>query len=125
MKSKFPLIVAAVTLLVILGGIFLFSKPRDSTPIPTPDPTAYLYFWGDGCPHCANVQAFFDTWGKKDQANINKLEVWNNSVNARLMQEKAKDCGIAPSGMGVPFLVTPEGKCISGDEPIIDLFKSI
>lgn len=27
--------------------------------------------------------------------------------------------------MAVPFLVTPEGKCLVGDTPIIELFKSL
>ncbi|MEK7550938.1 MAG: hypothetical protein AAB535_04120 [Patescibacteria group bacterium] len=124
MKNKFGLVVAGITLLIILGGVFLFSGSQNQT-ANTPLPTYYEYFWGDGCPHCANVQAFFNTWEKKDQIDINKLEVWNNAANARLMQKRAKYCNISPSGMGVPFLFTPEGKCLTGDGPIINLFKSL
>jgi len=124
--KKFPFIAGVITLAIaiIVGGVFLFSKnsSQDSGFQP---PDSYEYYWGDGCPHCTNVQAFFDTWDKKDQIDILKLEVWSNPANARLMRERAKNCEINPSGMGVPFLVTPEGKCLTGDESIIDHFKSL
>ncbi len=123
MKSKFGLLVGLATLIIIVAGVFLVSKSGSVKNMPLP--SSYEYFWGNGCPHCANVQAFFDSWDKKDQVNINKLEVWNSPANAKLMQERAKYCGIAPSGMGVPFLFTPEGKCLSGDTPIIEFFKSL
>lgn len=122
--KKFPVIIGAITLLLIVGRAFLFSRPQSQTSN-TPLPTSYEYFWGDGCPHCANVQAFFDSWDKKDKVSIDKKEVWSNAANARLMQERVKYCGISPSGMGVPFLFTPDGKCLSGDTSIIDFFKSL
>lgn len=122
--KKIPLITGVITLIVIIGGVLLFSNQGQTPTSPFP-PSSYEYFWGDGCPHCANVQAFFDTWEKKDQVDINKLEVWNSPQNARLMKQRAKDCNISPKGMGVPFLVTPDGKCLSGDTDIIDLFKSL
>jgi len=124
-KKYFLFVVASAV--ILLGGVFFFTKNQgNAMPLSTPPPiTSYEYFWGDGCPHCANVEEFMKTWEKKDQTNIQKLEVWSNRENAQLMQERAKSCGIAPSGMGVPFLVTPEGKCLSGDTPIIELFKSL
>ena len=122
--KNLPLIVGVLTLLVIIGGVFAFSG-KDQAPASPFPPASYEYFWGDGCPHCANVQAFFDTWEKKDQISLTKLEVWNNRDNASLMAERAKSCNISPTGMGVPFLVTPEGKCLSGDTDIINLFKGL
>jgi hypothetical protein len=122
--KKVPLIAGILTLIIIVGGVFLFSK-QGSTPTSSFPPSTYEYFWGDGCPHCKNVEDFFNTWEKKDQISINKLEVWNNRQNAALMAERARVCNITPSEMGVPFLVTPEGKCLSGDTDIINLFKSL
>ena len=123
MKKYFLLIIASAT--ILLGGVFFFSRNSGSSTTTPPPITSYEYFWGDGCPHCANVEEFMKTWDKKNQTNIQKLEVWYNKENAKLMQERAKACGIEPSGMGVPLLVTPEGKCLTGDTSIIELFKSL
>jgi glutaredoxin len=85
----------------------------------------YEYYWGDGCPHCKIVAEFMETWDGKDKFKITKYEVWNNTKNAAQMNERAKACNVVRSEMGVPFLVTPEGKCLTGDQPIINLFKSL
>lgn len=78
-------------------------------------------FWGDGCPHCANVEKFLEE--NKDIAgkfNIKKFEVYKDKKGQRLFVEKAKKCGL--SGLGVPTLYK-EGKCIQGDVPIIEELK--
>lgn len=123
--QKFSFIAGLITLAVIVSGVFLFSRPQNATPSPAPDTNAYLYFWGDGCPHCKVVDDFLETWEGKDKINLQKFEVWYNKGNAALMAEKAKACDIQLSDMGVPFMVTPDGKCLSGDTPIIDFFKSL
>lgn len=115
-----------VTILILLGGSYFLSK-NSSSPQQTslPLPTSVEYFWGDGCPHCANVAKFFETWDGKDKIAIDKKEVWSNKENQTLMLARAKSCGIKPSDLGVPFLYTPDGKCISGDALIIEYFKSL
>ncbi len=125
MTNKFPLIIGFITLLLIVGGIFVFSKNSNSSPTPPVDADSYLYFWGEGCPHCKNVAAFLDSWDKKDKIKLDKREVWYNTANAKLMQEKSKVCNLKTSEMGVPLMITPDGKCLIGDEPIINLFKSL
>ncbi|KKR62897.1 hypothetical protein A2210_00370 [Candidatus Woesebacteria bacterium RIFOXYA1_FULL_40_18] len=124
MKNKFGLIAGGVTLLIIFGGVFLFSRPQSQTS-DTPLPTAYEYFWGDGCPHCAIVEEFLNSWEGKDKIAIDKKEVWNNRENASLLNQRVKSCSLNLNEVGVPFLFTPEGKCITGDTPIIDFFKSL
>lgn len=124
MKKFFLPFIGALTLLTIVGGVFLFSKktPKSS---PLPLPSSYEYFWGDGCPHCAVVEEFFSIWEGQDKIVIDKKEVWASAANAKILQERATFCGIRPSEVGVPFLFTPEGKCLSGNEPIIDFFKNL
>ncbi|MFZ3301606.1 MAG: hypothetical protein WA152_02765 [Microgenomates group bacterium] len=117
-KSGIILIVA--TILIMFGGAYIFSKP-----VEIPELSGYEYYWGDGCPHCKIVDEFFSTWSGKDKINIKKLEVWNNTKNAELMAERAKNCNIVRTEMGVPLLVTPEGKCFIGDQPIIEHYKSL
>lgn len=117
---KLSIIFIAICVLVFGAGIYLFSKPTE-----VPAITGYEYYWGDGCPHCKTVAEFFDGWSGKDKVQITKYEVWNNTKNATLMAERAKNCNIVRTEMGVPFLVTPEGTCLNGDQPIIDHFKSL
>lgn len=127
--KKFLLPGIILTVLLLLGGSFLFSKnssdPSSNQPSTPPFPSSHEYFWGDGCPHCENVAKFFETWNKKDAVAVDKKEVWSNKENNNLMLARAKYCGIKPSDLGVPFLFTPEGKCLSGDELIIEYFKSL
>lgn len=123
MKKFFVPGTIILAIFLLIGGIFYFSRKK--APEVLSLPTSYEYFWGDGCPHCAKVEEFFNTWEKKDQVAIDKKEVWNNRENATLLNQRANSCGLRPSDVGVPFLFTPEGKCITGDEPIINFFKNL
>ena len=118
--NKLGIIFIAVIVLLLGGGAYLFSRPTGAPPL-----SGYEYYWGDGCPHCKIVQEFFDGWSGKDKIKITKYEVWNNTKNAAQMNIRAKACNIQRAEMGVPLLVTPEGKCLAGDQPIIDHFKNL
>lgn len=124
--KKFPLLIGVVTLLVLVGGIYLFSKgdgdDPSATPIPLPE--GYEYYWGDGCSHCAAVQEFYDSWEDYDKANITKYEVWSNDVNDARKRKREIQCGY-DKRVGVPLLFTPEGECLIGDQPIIELFENL
>lgn len=121
--NKFGTIIGIATALLIVGGVLAFSNPKAPTPSPAPD--TYEYFWGDGCPHCENVAKFMETWDKIDNIKLAKMEVWKNTNNTNIMTERAVKCGISKDELGVPFLYTPDGKCLVGDESIISLFKSL
>jgi len=120
--KRFGVVIALVTLVIFAGGIYLFSRNNTQT---VPPLTGYEYYWGNGCPHCEVVDEFLVTWEGKDKVAVEKREVWYNKTNAQIMAVRAEDCGIAKSDLAVPFLVTPEGKCLLGDEPIINLFKEL
>lgn len=125
--NKTAIAVILATLLIIVGGVFLVSKNSDGDEKkePLPSPTSYEYYWGDGCPHCINVENFLSSWDKKDKVQITKYEVRNNTENAKRMEQRAITCGIKPQDMGVPLLFAPDGKCFDGDTPIIDYFKNL
>ena len=122
--NKTIIITILITITIFIGGVLLLSKEPKSEDILS-SPNGYEYYWGDGCPHCTNVEDFFSSWDKKDQVKITKYEVWNNTNNAKRMEQRAITCGIKPQGMGVPLLFTPDGKCFDGDESIIGYFKSL
>lgn len=122
--KKFTIIAVVLTLVIVVGGVFLASKgasPNKSYPLPT----ILTYYWGDGCPHCKIVADFMSSWNKKDTVKIDKKEVWNNAANANELRARYTYCNVPQSQMGVPLLFTPDGKCYSGDTPIIDYLKSL
>lgn len=80
------------------------------------DSKVKLYlFYGDGCPHCAEEEEFFDEY-LKDNNNVElvKYEVWYSSDNRELLQ-KVQD-KINNHQNGVPFLVI-------GDKSIVGYIK--
>lgn len=116
---KFLAATILLTLLIAVGAVLAFSKGA------TPLPASYEYYWGEGCPHCTVVEEFMESWGKAGQIGLIKKEVWKSTKNANLMARRASSCGIPKEESGVPMLVTPDGKCITGDQPIIDFLSNL
>jgi len=111
---------------LLVGGILFLSPRAENKPqVESETTTAYEYYWGNGCTHCQKVAEFFDTWDKKDKIVIDKKEVFGNQVNQLLLAKRAQSCGINQNQIGVPFLYTPDGKCLTGDQPIIEFFQSL
>ncbi len=122
-KSSLFFLTATFTI-IILGTFFLSKKGNQSNT--NVSPTSYEYFWSDTCPHCSNVAKFIETWEKKDTFKMEKIEINKSSENTQLFLERGTQiCKISRNKLGVPLLVTPEGKCFFGDQPIIEFLKSI
>jgi len=122
--KNFLFFIILVVILVIIGGLFLNEVkkegPSKSTPI-----TTHEYYWSETCPHCAKVNEFMENWEKKDQFDFQKYEVGTTSETSRLLLSRANTCGISQDQIGVPLIVTPQGQCIIGDEPIIGYLESL
>lgn len=53
-----------------------------------------LFFWGDGCPHCAEEKVFLEKLvGKYPNVEIKDLEVWKNKENARAFKAAMERLG--------------------------------
>ena len=64
---------------------------------------AYL-FYGEGCPHCAKEQAFFETiLDKYPTLKVNTFEIYYNQENVALLQKIAETLKIQTGS--VPFLI--------------------
>lgn len=63
--TKTGIIAIIVTIIILVGGAFLITKPEAPTVIPEKEAGTYEYFWGNGCPHCAVVAEFYDKSGKE------------------------------------------------------------
>lgn len=66
------------------------------------DSTVVIYwFWGDGCPHCADQKPFMKELAQREEVAVVALEVYNSEANRKRLQEFANAYEI--SNVGVPM----------------------
>jgi thiol-disulfide isomerase/thioredoxin len=64
-----------------------------------------LFFWGEGCPHCAAAKPFLKGLEKKyPQLEIRSYEVLGNENNLRILEETAKSRGADVRGVPAFFI---------------------
>ncbi|MDD4289808.1 MAG: hypothetical protein PHH83_00845 [Patescibacteria group bacterium] len=63
------------------------------------------FFYGDGCPHCAEEKELLHYWSQTEYQNLKiyEYEIYNNRENILLLQKIAKEFNVQVDG--VPFLV--------------------
>lgn len=124
---KTRLIFGFITMAIVAGGVFLLTRnDRDQNSISQSLPDYHLYFWSETCPHCKNVADFIENWEGKDIFEMENIEINGSNENTMLfLQMGTQVCRIPRNQLGVPLLVAPDGKCLSGDVPIIDYLKSV
>jgi glutaredoxin len=83
-----------------------------------------IFFYGNTCPHCADVERWMEENKIEEKIEIVKKEVYDNKTNAEELVKSAKSCGLDTSAIGVPFLYTPEGKCLIGTPDIENYLKA-
>ena len=105
--------IAVVTFLVV---VFFVARSSKSLP------QGIVLYYGDGCPHCANVEAFVKENNVEQKVQFVRKEVYNNKSNAREMASFAKKCGLPTDSIGIPFLWTGT-QCLTGDKDIIAFFQ--
>lgn len=86
-------------------------------------PTMY-FFYGQGCSHCAKVEAYFDKINAYETYPIVAKEVYFNRTNAALFVEMMQDASIPADEQGVPTLIAGD-TIITGDTPIIEQFVTV
>jgi len=72
-----------------------------------------VFFYGNTCPHCAEVEKWMEENKIDEKINVVKKEVYDNQGNALELTQAAKSCGIPTENIGVPFLYADE-KCYVG-----------
>lgn len=86
----------------------------------------YILFYGNGCPHCAKVEKFFEDNGVLNKFDLTSKEVYFNKKNLTEFQSYLKKLNLDSTQIWVPFLVVNnENECsyINWDESIIEFFK--
>lgn len=91
-------------------------------------PVNVYFFYGNGCPYCAEAEEFFDSIEDElgDQFNIKAYETWHDSDNVDLMNDVAE--ARKEEADGVPYIIIGNqswnGYTSSYDDEIIDKIKS-
>lgn len=123
MLEKKTITILAGALILVVGFVYFGLKDGKQVPVIDDDPSAIVYYWGDGCPHCKVVNDFLEANNIADKVSFEKKEVWNNKENASEMGRRAKVCGVKTEGMGVPFVYGGDGKCYVGEPDVTKFFK--
>ena len=111
------LMVLALLLVVFLVPFFAYAEGEEETTTEEVDQRVIVYFFhGDGCPHCAEAEEWFESiegeYGSKFR--IAAYEVWNDAENAALMQSVSDLRGDDASG--VPYILIGDKSWIGFSE---------
>ena len=128
-NKKKKIIIAAFAAGIILIGVVIWAlKQNDKTHevatlLQTGDAqSSIVFYYGQECSHCQNVEKFIKDNSIEQKVIFDKKEVWHNTTNNDEFQEKAKECALDTTKIGVPFLFA-RGKCYVGEVEVEDFFK--
>ncbi len=106
MAKKYPLFVSL--LIAGLGVVLAFSlNPgvRHASAQAQDNKAILYFFWGNGCPHCAEAEPFLKDLVKKyPQMEVRAYEVWYNDENQALFQKMGTAFGYTPKAVPGIFL---------------------
>lgn len=90
-------------LALLIGGIGV-NQPVQAQGT-TSNSVIIYFFWGDGCPHCAQAEPFLkDLQARYSGVEIRAYEVWNVKENQDLLTKMAAAYGFTPSGVPTIFI---------------------
>ena len=133
MNKKLILIVIIGVMVLLAISTFIAIKYRPNIFVSFPatnnggkesTSSEIIFFYGNGCPHCARVEQYLADNKVDSQIKIDKKEVYGNRDNAALLGDKAHSCGLDASSVGIPFVWDgTTGKCVIGDQDVINYFQ--
>jgi hypothetical protein len=84
--------------------------------------TKVYFFYGKGCPHCSEVEIFFEENNIVERYPVEIKEVYFDRSNAILFTKLMDNLGVPEQTRGVPTVVIGN-KVLVGDKPIIQNFE--
>lgn len=107
------IVIAVFAFLFIAGASSIFAQ----------ETSIIYFFYGNGCPHCAVVEQYFENHDLYAKYPIEKKEIYFNRENAILFNSVMDEQNIPQDTRGVPAVVLGN-EVLVGDKPIIDGFIS-
>lgn len=118
-------IIIIIAIILAVAIFFIWYSSAAKTPVnPVSMPSGMILFYGEGCPHCKNVDDFVSQNKIEDKVKFTRLEVWYDKDNQIRLAQAAQKCNITSSEVGVPFLYDGNDKCYVGDTDIINFLKN-
>jgi hypothetical protein len=128
-------VIAIIIAIVLVAGLFFVFQSGVFTKIPSsvqpaPLPAGIVLFYGQGCPHCADVDAFIKANNIEQKVQFARMEVWYNKSNQLTLGQVAQKCNISLNNVGVPLVYDPStssgqaGKCYEGETDVMNFFKN-
>jgi len=112
-----------IVILVIAALIIVYNVKLTGNVVETPSNDSIVFYYGSTCPHCKNVEKYFEDNNVSSKIQFQSKEVYENQANAKELLAVAQKCGLDTSSIGVPFLYAG-GKCYIGEQEIIDFFQN-
>ena len=98
-------ITGALLLLLSLAGTTVYATAHIAPTEQTTQPVAIYFFWGDGCPHCAQAKPFLAALAEKyPNVEVRAYEVWYVEENQMLFQQMAAAYGFEPTAVPTIFI---------------------
>ncbi|RPJ42395.1 MAG: glutaredoxin family protein, partial [Chloroflexi bacterium] len=107
----------------ILGLLLLVSLGMLAAPAlaqeQNPDEVEIIFFWGNGCPHCAKAEPFLaDLETRFPYVKVTAYEVYYDADNQELYARMADEYKVPEGGRGVPFIIIGERYWMGFNEEI-------
>lgn len=68
------------------------------------DKVVIYFFWGEGCPHCAQAKPFLEKLQQEYPLEVKSFEIYSNKENQQLFQKIAQAYGTSPLGVPMFFI---------------------
>lgn len=106
------------SLLLVLGLILTAAAAQGCGTPECQGKVCAFFFYGEGCPHCAQVEPFINELGSKysEKMNIHRLEIYHNLKNYQMFNEFCVNEGVSPEKRGVPMVVIGSHYLIGVDQ---------
>ena len=127
--SIFILIIVGLLTIVVIGSkgklkdTLQEQNKQDASLIVAIADKTPVFFYGNTCPHCAEVEKWIEENKIEEKISIIKKEVYDNQQNAKELTKAAENCGLSTDSIGVPFLYA-EGKCFVGTLDVINYLST-
>jgi thiol-disulfide isomerase/thioredoxin len=113
-KTLFKIV---VMLVLLVAGFWQVAPGRAAVPAQTPTDVPIYFFWGDGCPHCAEEEPFLERLARSNShITLYKYEVWYVPENQALFKKMAAAMGF--EARSVPTTVVGDRYWVGFSEEI-------